>query len=136
MNCVLFYQNSKRNCTVELANRDCHSLNLYLYISQCSLCIAECSIRGYVNSLVGLLGLLVEDHQSTLPYISFLVWYSIVHYIIGDTINSTLHYQICQLRAEGWEQVRELRQKLQTQQKTHSNLVESLQVTIIIYVEY
>ncbi|XP_065906322.1 protein FAM76A-like isoform X2 [Dysidea avara] len=38
--------------------------------------------------------------------------------------------QMCQLRAEGWEQVKELRHKLQTVQKAHSEQVDNLQGTI------
>ena len=39
---------------------------------------------------------------------------------------------MCQLRAEEWGQVKELRQKLQTLQKTHSEQVENLQVSNLI----
>lgn len=37
--------------------------------------------------------------------------------------------QICQLKAEAMDKEKELRQKLQTQQKVHSETVESLQVS-------
>jgi len=38
---------------------------------------------------------------------------------------------VCQLRAAEWEQVKELRHKLQTVQKAHAQQVETLQVNCV-----